>query len=219
MKPWKITSFTGVNNVLDATALEQPDLDQYGRSGSGPCALVRCVNFDIDDKGGLIQRDDDQDIFSASYDAKLSQSFAGRQWTVDGSKLFYTLPFRADIDPTRGSIAYPAPIILIQEVEDGMWVSTTKRAGTGEKIHSSKLGLDSDGFVAVFATTQGICFGNKSGLLTNISEGIYSYKVGQRGISAIKEENGMVQYLVKMINQGDSYNPVERKVDIAVDNI
>lgn len=245
MKPWKITSFTGVNNVLDATALEQPDLDQYGRSGSGPCALAKCVNFDIDDKGGLIQRDDDQAIFSADYDAKLSQSFAGRQWTVDGPKLFYTLPFRADIDPTRGSIAYPAPIILIQEVEDGMWVSTTKRiyfhsgknptvvggfrqtaeynfpaiAGTGEKIHSSKLGLDSDGFVAVFATTQGICFGNKSGLLTNISEGIYSYKVGERGISAIKEENGMVQYLVKMINQGDSYNPVERKVDIAVDNI
>jgi len=245
MIPWKITSFDGVNNVADATDLKQPALGNYGKSGSGSSELQKCVNFDIDDNGKLIQRDDSQAIFSAAYDDKLAQTFAGRNWTVIGHKLFYTLPFRTDIDPTRGSIAYKAPIILIQEVEEGMWVSTTEKlffhhgknptvvggfkqtaefdfpaiAGTGEKVHASKLGDSADGFVAIFATPRGICIGDASGSLTNISEGIYSYKVGASGISAIKEDNGIVQYIVKMLNQGDSYNPVERKEDIVIDNI
>lgn len=246
MKPWTITNFTGVNNVNDVAALQQPDPDQYNRSGSGPCELVKCVNFDIDDDGGLIQRDESQAIFSATYDDKLTQTFAGRTWTVEGNKLFYTLPFRTDQDARRESIAYPNPVILIQEVEEGMWVSTTKKiyfhsgknptvvggfrqtaeydfpaiAGTGEKVHGSKLKLDSaDGFVAIFATTKGICYGTNSGTLVNMSEGVYSYSVGQRGISTVKEANGIVQYIVKMINQGDSYNPNERKEDIVIDTI
>ena len=245
MIPWKITSFDGVNNVADATDLKQPALGNYGKSGSGSSELQKCVNFDIDDNGGLIQRDDTQAIFSASYDAKLAQTFAGRNWTVSGNKLYYTLPFRTDRDQQRGSIAYKSPIILIQEVEEGMWVGTTKKiffhhgknptvlggfkqtaeydfpaiAGTGEKVHASKLGEDGNGFLAIFATTKGICIGDSSGSLTNVSEGVYSYKVGERGISAIKEDNGIVQYIVKMLNQGDSYNPVERKEDIVIDNI
>jgi len=245
MKPWTITTFTGVNNVNDVAALQQPDPDQYNRSGSGPCDLVKCVNFDIDDDGGLIQRDETQAIFSAEYDAKLTQTFAGRTWTVEGNLLLYTNPFRTDQDPRRSAIAYPNPIVLIQEVEEGMWVSTTEKiyfhsgknptvvggfrqtaeydfpaiAGTGEKVSATKLQLDVGGFVAVFATTKGICYGTNSGSLINMSEGVYSYKVGQRGISAIKEANGIVQYIVKMINSGDSYNPNVRKEEIVIDSI
>jgi hypothetical protein len=245
MKPWTITQFTGINNVKDATALKQPDPDQYNKSGSGPCELVKCVNFDIDDDGGLIQRDETQAIFSAVYDDKWPQTFAGRVWTVDGDKLYYSLPWKETADPRRASIQYDAPIILIQEVEQGMWISTTKKiyfhsgmnptvlggfrqtaeydfpaiAGTGEKVHASKLNLQVDGFLAIFATTKGICYGNKSGSLTNMSEGVYSYEVGQRGISAIKEENGLVQYMVKMINAGDSFNPNERKEEIVINSI
>jgi hypothetical protein len=246
MKPWTITSFEGVNNVGDASSLKQPDPDQYDKSGSGTCELVKCVNFDIDDNGGLIQRDDDQAIFSAAYDDKWPQTFAGRVWTVDGDKLYYSLPWKLEADPRRASIQYNAPIILIQEVEEGMWISTTEKiyfhagrnptvlggfrqtaeydfpaiAGTGEKVSGSKLGSDSvDGFVAIFATTKGLCYGNKSGALTNMSEGVYSYEVGERGISAIKEENGIIQYMVKMINAGDSYNPNERKEEIVINDI
>lgn len=245
MKPWRVTTFKGVNNVKDPSALEQPDPDQYNRTGSGPCELVKCVNFDIDDDGGLVQRDDTQEVFSAVFDAKLTQTFGGRTWTASGNLLRYTLPFRSDEHPKSASIPYGAPVILFQEVEEGMWVSTSEKiyfhagknptavdgfrltaeydfpaiAGTGEKVHASKLGIDQDGFVAVFATTKGICYGTSSGALINMSEGVYSYSVGQRGISAIKEENGIVQYIVKMINSGDSYNPNERKEAITIDSI
>jgi hypothetical protein len=54
----------------------------------------------------------------------------------------------------------------------------------------------------------------------NLSEGVFSYKPGQRGISTIKESNGIIQYIVKMINPSDSsYNPNERKEQIVVDTI
>lgn len=246
MKSWKITSFLGVNNVKDASALSQPDLDQYGKTGSGSVDLVKCINFDIDDAGGLVQRENVQAVFTADYDDKLVQTFAGRNWTVDGNRLSYTLPWKNTQDPRRASIEYDAPIILIQEIEEGMWVSTTKKiyyhhgknptviggfkqtaefdfpaiAGTGEKVHASKIAVQGvEGFIAVFATTKGICYGTAGGSLINMSEGVYSYKVGQRGISLVKEDNGLVQYIVKMINQGDSYNPNERKEEIVVNSI
>lgn len=246
MKPWTITSFSGVNNMNDVAALEQPDYDKYKSSGSGATELVKSVNFDIDDDGGLIQRDSTQAIFTAEYDAKLTQTFAGRTWTVDGKNLHFTKPWSSSEEERRSIISYSNPIIMIQEIEQGMWVSTTERiffhrgrnpavvggftqvaeydypaiAGTQEKVSATKLKLDSDGFVAVFATTKGICYGTDSGKLVNMSEGVYSYKPGQRGISTVKEANGLVQYIVKMINPSDdSYNPNVRKEDIVVDTI
>lgn len=246
MKPWSLTKFDGVNNVNDVSALKQPDLDQFGRSGSGSCELVKAVNFDIDDDGGLLQRDSSQEIFSASYDAKLTQVLGGRTFTAEGNILTYTKPWSTELEPRRSSIEYENLILLIQEVEEGLWVSTTEQIffhrgknptavggftqvaefpysaipGTGEKVHASKLGLDSSGYVAVFATTWGICYGTATGSLVNMSEGVFTYAPGQYGISTIKEKNGIVQYIVKMINPaGEMFNPNERKVEIIVDTI
>lgn len=246
MKPWKITSFSGVNNMNDVSALAQPHTDQYGRSGAGAAELVKCVNFDIDDDGGLVQRDSEQEIFTAEYNDKNTQTFGGRTWTVQGNILKYTKPWSSAYEDRRSSIQYNNPVVLIQEIEEGMWVSTTQKiffhagrnpaalggfkqtaeydfpaiAGTQEKVSATKLKLDSGGFVAVFATTKGVCYGTASGQLVNMSEGVFSYKAGQRGISTIKEKNGIIQYIVKMINPSEtSYNPNERKQEIVVDTI
>lgn len=240
MNIWTISGFNGINNMQEPSSLKEPAGTQEG--GLGPCELVECINYDIDDSGGLVLRDAEQVIFTKAYDAKLTQRLQSRLFTASGNRLYYTEAFMDVQNPRANSIGYLDPIVLIQEIGTGMWVSTTTQlyfhsganpakpggfnqvakynypaiAGTGEKVSATKLGLEGTGYVAVFATTRGICIGDASGGLTNISEGIFSYVPGQRGISYIKEANGMIQYQVKMINDvGDSYNKQEgRPLDI-----
>jgi hypothetical protein len=246
MSTFSITGFSGVNNMQDPSALDQPKANYYKgelMGGTGTCELVDCVNFDIDDNGGLVHRDHPQEIFTRAYDAKFTQKLRGRTFTVVANKLYYTLPWSDERDPRRSMIAYPALITMIQEVEDGMWVSTTEKIyfhkghnptelggfeqsgeyafpaimGTGEKVSANKLLLQRDGFVAIFATTFGICMGDDSGVITNLSEAKFSYVPGQRGVSMIKEANGMIQYMVKFINDiGDSYNQ-QPTLDLDID--
>lgn len=235
--PWTITSFDGINNMQEPSAIDTlKSSSSFGKviGGGGTTGLVKCINFDIDDSGGLLKRDTSPDIFSKAYDAKLTQVLGGRTFTALGNTLRYTKPFSSEYEDRRSTIKYDAPITLIQEVEVGMWVSTTEKIyfhqgrnpidaggfvqmaqyefpaimGTGEKVAASKLLLKQEGFVAVFATTMGICVGDTNGNLTNISEGTFSYKSGQRGISYIQEKGGMIQYQVKMINDlfADSFN-------------
>lgn len=244
MNEWKITGFAGINNMADPSSLEQPVADKNGNIGN--VELQRCINFDVDDEYGLSKRDNSQQIFSQEFDSKLTQRLGGITFTAIGRHLRYTLPFKGDEDDRRSVISYANPITLIQEIEVGMWVSTSEKImfhsgrnpteiggftltaeynfsaieGTGEKVHSSKLGLDSGGFVAVFATERGICYGTNSGQLINMSEGTFSYPVFSQGISYIKEENGMVQYQVKMINGiEDSFNQQERTEAIEIDSV
>ena len=244
MSSWTIQSFTGVNNMQDPSALDQPAASPNG-GGFGSCELIECINFDIDDNGGLVHRDENQEIFTKAYDAKLTQKLRGRTFQAVGNKLYYTLPWSDERDPRRSVIAYPALVTLIQEVENGMWVSTTEKIyfhkghnptevgeftqtseynfpaimGTGEKISANKMLLQRDGYVALFATTFGICMGTDDGQLTNLSEARFSYVPGQRGISMIKEKNGMIQYMVKFINDiGESYNQ-QPALNLDVDEI
>jgi len=239
---WTIQSFDGINNMQEPSALKQPASTKQGNFGS--CELVKCINFDIDDNGGLVKREVSPAIFSKTYDAKLTQSLGGRTFTATGDTLRYTKPFSSEYEDRRTSIKYSSAITLIQEIETGMWVSTTTNLyfhkgrnpievsgftqvaeynypaimGTGEKIAASKMLLKQEGFVAIFATTFGICVGDANGNLTNISEGTFSYIAGQRGISYIQEKNGMIQYQVRMINDiGDSYNEQTSQVTLDVD--
>ena len=245
MRTVHITGFTGVNNWLDKTAHPEPQVDRY-QDASGEITLTKCINFDIDDKGGLLQRDDTQEIFTKQYDAKLTQVLGGRTFRAEAKLLRYTKPWSNEYEARRSSIEHSGPIVLIQEIQTGLWLSTSTEIyyhdginptkvggftqiaqydfpaimGTGEKVHASKLGLDRDGFVAVFTTTKGICYGDDKGLLVNMSEGVFSYKPGQRGISLLRENNGMVQYLVKIINEAaSSFNENERKVAVNVETI
>jgi hypothetical protein len=243
MSEWTITGFSGINNVLDPTAIKQPSVTKTGNYGD--VELVQCTNFDIDNTGGLIKRDDSQDIFSKSFDSKFTQQLGARTFTATGRMITYTMPFSSDVDPKKSIIEYDLPITMMIAIDTGMWVSTTDKIyfhqgrnpsevggfsvtaeydfpaimGTGERIHATKLGIDNDGFVVVFATTRGICYGTQTGSLTNLSEGKYSYKAGQRGISQIEERNGMIQYLVRMINQdSESYNEKEPTTTVVVDS-
>jgi hypothetical protein len=244
MSTWTITGFSGVNNMQDPSALDQPKKTQVG--GEGMCELTECVNFDIDDNGGLVSRSATQEIFTKAYDAKLTQTMKGRKYTAIANKLYYTKPFSDDYDPRRSMIAFPALITMVQELENGLWVSTTDKIyfhkgtnpteigqftgnfeynypaimGTGEKVAASKLLLQKDGFVAIFATTFGICIGDDDGNITNMSEAKFSYAPGQRGISMIKQENGMIQYMVRFLNVvDDSYNQQTSSQAIDVDEI
>ncbi len=243
MSEWTITGFDGINNMLDPSAIKQPAVTKTGNYGN--VELTKCINFDIDNTGGLIKRKDTLDIFSQEFDAKLEQRLGSRMFTAVGRLLRYTMPFSDEYDPKKSTIEYNTPIVMIVPVDIGMWVSTTEKIyfhsgrnpteiggfsvtdeydfpaimGTGERVHASKLGIDNDGFVAVFATTKGICYGTHTGMLVNFSEGKYSYKAGHRGISQIREENGIVQYIVKMINQDqESFNEKMRTTDIEIDS-
>lgn len=242
MAIWQVTGFAGVNNMQDPVALDQPKPYPDG-GGAGLCELTECINFDIDDNGGLVRRDATQEVFTKAFDAKLTQTLRGRKFQAIANKLYYTLPWSEERDPRRSMIAYPALITLIQEVENGMWVSTTEKIyfhkghnptelggfeqsaeyafpaimGTGEKISANKMLLQRDGFVALFATTFGICMGTDDGVITNLSEAKFSYVPGQRGVSLIKEQNGMIQYQVRFINDtGEHYNkqPDPQNIDI-----
>jgi len=243
MSEWSITGFSGINNMQDPSAIKQPAVTKTGNYGD--VELTRCINFDIDNSGGLIKRKSAQEIFDQVFDSKLTQRLGARTFTATGRLLRYTMPFSNEYDPKKSTIEYPVPIIMIVAIDVGMWLSTTEKLyfhsgrnpselggfsvtaeydfpaimGTGERVHATKLGIENDGFVAVFATTKGICYGTATGSLTNMSEGRYSYKAGHRGISQLREENGMVQYLVKMINQdAESYNAKEPTTQIEVDS-
>jgi len=243
MNEWSITGFKGIDNMSDPAALEQPTFTKAGRFGE--VALEFCANFDIDDDNGLVQRDADQDIFTKEFDAGFTQVMAGITYTAQGNLLRYTIPWSTEYDPKRSTIRYSAPITMILALDTGMWVSTTEKLmfhngrdpskiggfavteeydyqaimGTGEKVHASRLKLENDGFVAVFATTRGICYGTHTGMLSNMSEGVYSYQPAQRGISHIKEGNGMVQYQVRMINEdAEAFNTQTQAVDIEIDS-
>lgn len=233
MSSCEISGFAGVNNMQDISSLDQPKLISKSTDFTGMLELASCVNFDIDDNGGLLDREEPQEIFSKPYSAKFTQVLKGRKYTVANNKLHYTMPWSDEKDPRRSVITYPASITMIQEVEEGMWVSTTEKIyyhkgsnptelnefsqsiaynfpaimGTGEKIAASKLGLQKGGFVAVFATTFGICVGDDAGVVTNLSEARFSYTPAMRGVSMISEKNGMIRYLVKFIGEvGESYN-------------
>lgn len=243
MKRWVVTGFKGINNYNTPDRLDQPIGTKEGNIGN--CELAECINFDIDDNGSLIKRENDQAIFSQPYDAKLTQSMAGITYTATGRLLRYTKPFSLEYNPQRSTIEYASPIILIQEVETGMWVSTTEKIyfhsgrnpaapdgfrlsaeydypavmGTGEKIYARDLGIDMDGFVAMFLTTRGICYGTQTGNLHNVSSGTYTVPVASRGISLVDKSNGIKQYKVKIINgTDDDLNMYTPRVEVEVDS-
>ena len=243
MSDWTLTGFAGINNMKAPSHLKQPAVTRTGNYGE--VELTRCINFDIDDDGDLVKRIGEQEIFTKAYDAKLTTMLGARTFTAQGRLLRYTKPYSNEYDETRSSVEYPFPIVMIVSVETGMWVSTTDKIyfhsgrnpsevggfsvtgeydfpaimGTGEKVSANKIGLDNDGFMAVFATTRGICYGSQTGKLENVSEGVFSYTPGQRGISIIEETNGIIQYKVKMINpDSESYNIHEDIIEIEIDS-
>jgi hypothetical protein len=244
MSTWTITGFDGINNMQEAAAINQPKVTDKNGNGAGNVELVKCINFDIDDNGGLVRRETSPPIFTKAYDAKLTQVLAGRTFTASGNRLIYSKPFTTETDPRRNSIEYPAAITMILQVETGMWVSTTEKVyfhkgrnptevggftqtaeypdpaimGSGETVPASKLLMERDGFVAVFATTMGICVGTDDGVLRNFSEARFSYVPGQRAISDIYESNGMIRYHVRMINDiGSQYNIQVNPVSLIID--
>ena len=70
MSEWTITGFDGVNNMKAPSALKQPAVTKTGNYGN--VELARCINFDIDNDGGLVKREATQEIFTKDYDAKLT---------------------------------------------------------------------------------------------------------------------------------------------------
>lgn len=86
---WNVTGFAGINNMQEPSAIKQP---KASTANSGDCELVKCINFDIDDSGGLVKREDSPAIFSKTYDAKLTQTLGGRTFTASMNLLRYTKP-------------------------------------------------------------------------------------------------------------------------------
>jgi len=125
MSDWTITGFAGINNMDDPSSIKQPAVTKTGNYGD--VELTQCVNFDIDNTGGLIKRANTQAIFTDTYDAKLTQELGARTFTAIGRLLRYTMPYSNSYDEKRSTVEYPQPIVMIVPVEVGMWVSTTEK--------------------------------------------------------------------------------------------
>jgi hypothetical protein len=147
--------------------------------------------------------------------------------------IYYTDPYDVDyMEEDNCRVPVGAIPTVILPVNNGVWVSTTKRVAflkgmdpedwswedakgyeataiMGAGIVTNMAALKRGGkeeSVAVWASTRGVCLGTASGELINLSEGKFSYAPGQRGAILLRESEGLVHLVVTMQTVGNKYN-------------
>ena len=149
-----------------------------------------------------------------------------------GNILYKSDPYRCDQMDERTNLfaMFRDEIRLVLPVDDGCYVVTTnetwwfggttfesqtqrllasyggsKGTGiitTGEKIPVLKL----SGTVAIWTSVQGICAGGSGGNFSNLSAGKVSIDCSEEGCAMLREQNGLIHYVVSIGNNITPFN-------------
>lgn len=136
----------------------------------------------------------------------------GRLLVAAGPVLFYSEPFApALFDPTRGYVLLPAPISVIEPVDDGVFVVADKTYFLAGDISAAELrtvlpygALPRSGFsskdqdAAYWMSDRGLCKGTAGGVVVNVQETNVAVSPGEVGASLVVERDGAKQALASI---------------------
>jgi hypothetical protein len=152
--------------------------------------------------------------------------------------LYYTDPHDLDyMEEDNCRVPLGGAPTMVEAVDGGVWVSTATTlvflagddagsfewqeqgdypciAGASMRVPTKKLRLELPGeYVAVWASTNGVCLGTAKGQLINLSEERYSYAPGQRGAIMLRESEGLVHIVASIAApQGSLYNKTTTEI-------
>ena len=161
----------------------------------------------------------------APFPGQLLEFYNGRIYIARDNFLFPTEPMNYELIDSMAAIPFPGRITLLAPVEDGIWLSIEgqetvflsgdqpqsfkllSRApysaieGTARKINAKLLkDTELQGDLWIWGSSRGICLGAPGGAFSNLTHKKYSYPFSQSGSALVREERGMVHYLLSMDN-------------------
>jgi len=142
--------------------------------------------------------------------------FSGRMYIAEGGTLWYSEPYAYGLyDKARGFVPFTSRIIMVEPVENGLFVSDKKAIwfleGTNpkeftitqktnfpalewsasiERVEIANMGFDVTGLGVLFGSTKGALLGMPSGQIINLTEEKAIYpSIGSRGAGLLKGDN------------------------------
>lgn len=157
----------------------------------------------------------------------------GRMYVGTGPNITASEPYDMETRDERfDTIPFDKTITMIRRAGESIYVSTTERVywhpgldltkkdleqkqphyspaipGCSLRVHSEKLGLKGvTGYVAVWASEDGVCVGTDTGQIINVSADRISYAPGKKAAILLREQNGMTHFIITMKSPGTAKN-------------
>ena len=144
--------------------------------------------------------------------------FNGHALVAKGARLYPSEPYAPELFDLRRGYRFSSPVTLVAPVDDGVYLGTESEViflagnevtelvyrpildygaihGTLAYGQADDVTKGTQGRVAIFMTTQGICAGYNGGKLENLTQERFSYPVTKRGAGVVRNYGGSVQYL------------------------
>jgi hypothetical protein len=194
----------------------------------GEC--VDLVNVDPDNDGNIARR---PATVSELAFQPITESMFGRDYWAVGNKVYCSKALD-DASDERYSlvIALDDAITMIRRTDAGLWIGSMAEIhflagkdpqdGGFEDIHVAPYGVimgtgctvkgelcpvaQMGGTCAIFASHRGVCIGDSTGRMVNLSQNKVSYDYGNYGSAAVREKNGLVHYLFQTSDLLPAYN-------------
>lgn len=158
----------------------------------------------------------------------LVRYYRGRVWIAQENTLWFTdaLGYHL-LDARRGFFLLPAPIDMLEPVEDGIFIAADKTyflngaqpdemalstvalmgaiRGTSVRVDGSHVQTEQgpmQGPVVLWTSPKGICVGASQGIFINLTERKVALDAAQIGAGLFREQDGLRQYLSLLKKQG-----------------
>lgn len=138
----------------------------------------------------------------------------GRLYGVAGKTVWHTDPFTEVVDPQRNFLQFTEDVTVFMPVTGGVWVVADKTyfyAGGGPEDFTPRMMLEygavprtavrvPKGNDVTWYSTRGVVLATAGGEIKNLQEPNVAPDVGSYGASLYREENGIKQMVVSVVN-------------------
>lgn len=152
----------------------------------------------------------------------LATFYRGCMYYAKGNVLYASKPFNFGmVDYALDYEQLSAPIVLLEAVENGIFVSTALETvflsgttirefalnkvldygaikGTAKRIYASTINPKQAGNVVLWASNRGLVAGFDSGQVSVLTDQIFAFPEIDQGTSILREENGLRQFLISL---------------------
>lgn len=156
----------------------------------------------------------------------------GRMYVAVGPNIIASEPYDMETrDERYDTIPFDKTVTMMRKADTSIYVSTLERVywhptvdltqkdmtqvqkhyapaipGLSLRVPAEKLGLKESGHCAVWVSEEGLCIGNDSGQVTNVSADRVSWGVGKHQALMLREQNGLTHFVITMKDPGAAKN-------------
>jgi hypothetical protein len=148
---------------------------------------------------------------------QLIEYYRGRMYVARGNVLYISDPLCDYFDVRHGYKLFAGEIVLLRAVDDGLYVGDEKMwwvrgdspdefdrkevyshpaiRYTDVRVNGQNVGDGVQGNVAIWTSVTGICMGDNSGTVVNLTDARYTFTPSGRGSGFIRENDNVRHYI------------------------